>query len=864
MAIHDPRIDDLLEKWEELRDAGTPVTATELCHDSPDLLPELKRRIDQILSLEPFIRGRHDSSERDPSLPERIGQFQVLSEIARGGMGIVYRCRQQSPPRDVAVKVMGLWRTAATALARFLREVQILGMLRHPGIAQIFEAGTTNLGLGEQPFFAMELVEGKSIDAFVREHALSPKDCLRLLIRVSEAIQHAHEHGVIHRDLKPANILVDEQGEPKVIDFGVARLVSSESEPLTSLHEDLVPLGSLPYMSPEQAAGDSKELDPRSDVYAIGVITYQILTGEMPYDCHTGPLARRIRVIEETVPKRLGAFNRAFCGDLETIVAKSLEKDRDLRYQSVAALKSDFERYLDNKPIAARPATIRYRFFRWCRRHPAIAGLAVSLIATLMAGVIGVFWQWQRAERNLEKANDHARVAEENVRKLQDMLVSIGWALDDAETWNDGDMQTFPRDHLMTFFDSMLKGHDGDTSPPALLAVVAFHTAKKAAADGNRELAISQYKDCLAHWRHLLDGDPHRMEYRRAHMASLYEFALLAGHDTDRVDALASFKDERLFDLLSPRDPKQRVLFHDYGYLLYQKARMDLKRRRQDEAMPLILASLRCHEALMVVWPETIQYREDSAALYRYLGETRLANGDLDGARHAAQKAILLLDELLKINSESPYYRWHVGVAWQIRGDILSRQGDFGQAKEAYQTAIWSLMVSHSKMPDHDEFRDSVARAHRDLGFAKLSVGDENGAVEALMFSQATWRPSTDRMSPETLLEFGTLCDETAKLCDRLGRTNDVLAASLNAAKGCEGIDARSRSTESELLRANNLDRAARCESQLGDQEKAKSHFVTAAEIFDGLARRFGNSSAFLQRATDCREKAAAAAKSLP
>jgi serine/threonine protein kinase len=438
MATVNDRIDELLEQWETLRESGRAVSAAELCLDCPELVGDVQSAIDQLLAVDPFVKPDAETDSDACPLPEQIGSYHVLGEISRGGMGVVYRCRQANPPREVAVKVMALWRSAPTALARFFREVKILGMLHHAGIAQIYEAGTANLGVGTQPFFAMELVDGLPLDTYAQTHSLTPEGRLELLVKVCDAVAHAHDQGVIHRDLKPANILVDASGQPKVLDFGVARLTGADSEPLTSFHEGLVPIGSLPYMSPEQAC-DSTDLDARCDVYALGVIAYQLLAGRLPYPSLQGTLFQRIQVIREEPPLRLGTVNKAFRGDLERILAKALEKDRNLRYQSVSAFAADILRYLRGEPVLARPASGLYRFSRWCRRRPLVAGLSAALVLLLSVGPIAMYarerslresaeWAEREARRGFLKLHKHAAenylYARANSEALQDELAT--------------------------------------------------------------------------------------------------------------------------------------------------------------------------------------------------------------------------------------------------------------------------------------------------------------------------------------------------------------------------------------------------------------------------------------------------------
>lgn len=273
-------------------------------------------------------------------VPARIGNYRIIGLLGEGGMGSVYEAEQENPNRRVALKVIKPGLAGPDLLRRFEQEAQALGRLQHPGIAQIYEAGTENSGFGEQPFFAMEFIGGRTLIDFCNEEKLDTRKRLELMARVCEAVQHAHQRGIIHRDLKPGNILVDQTGQPKILDFGVARVTDSDAQ--ATRQTDLGQLiGTLAYMSPEQVLADPLEIDTRSDVYSLGVILYELLSGNMPYRTDRKHLHETIQAIREEEPAPLRTLSRAFRGDIETIVGKALEKDKHRRYASAAGLAGD-------------------------------------------------------------------------------------------------------------------------------------------------------------------------------------------------------------------------------------------------------------------------------------------------------------------------------------------------------------------------------------------------------------------------------------------------------------------------------------------------------------------------------------------
>ena len=309
-------------------------------------------------------------------------------------MGFVFEAQQEYPYRRVALKLIKPGLASLELLRRFERESDALGRLQHSGIAQVYEAGTADSGYGPQPYFAMELIRGETLLDYAQTRALSTRDRLEMFAKICDAVHHAHKRGVIHRDLKPGNILVDETGQPKVLDFGVACPADSNTP---STHRTSIGqlVGTLPYMSPEQALADPLELDTRSDVYSLGVILYELLAARLPYNI--GKLIHEaIQTIREEDPVRLSSIDRNYRGDIETIVAKALEKDKTRRYSSADELGADIQRHLRHEPIVARPPSTSYQLKKFARRHRGVVAGVVALFLVLAAVVTGS-WLAMRA-----------------------------------------------------------------------------------------------------------------------------------------------------------------------------------------------------------------------------------------------------------------------------------------------------------------------------------------------------------------------------------------------------------------------------------------------------------------------------------
>lgn len=340
------------------------------------------------------------------STPEQIGNYRIIGVIGEGGMGVVYEAEQTSPHRVVALKVLRPMGTlSGEHELRFRREAETLGRLDHPGIARILEAGHTDDG---QPWFAMELVRGVELDRWVREERPSIRQRLALFADLADTVHAAHQRGVVHRDLKPSNILVGPDGVARVLDFGLARIVDEEVAAVTMVTEVGRIMGTLVYMSPEQARGDNARIDTRSDIYALGVLLFELLTESMPYTVDPRHVPEAVRTICEEAPVRPSTLDRGLRGDLETIVLTALRKEPEQRYDSAAALGADVRRFIRHEPIEARNPSFIYTAGKLVRRHRPVAALtaiiALLLVTAAIAGVSLATRFEREARRNAEIA----------------------------------------------------------------------------------------------------------------------------------------------------------------------------------------------------------------------------------------------------------------------------------------------------------------------------------------------------------------------------------------------------------------------------------------------------------------------------
>lgn len=329
--------------------------------------------------------------------PSRIGEFRVIRPLGRGAMGRVFLAEQDEPRREVALKLL---RTAAPPEHqwRFRREAELLAALEHPGIARVYAVGAVE----QAPYLAMEFVRGADLCSHAEQHKLSTEQRLRLLASVCRAVHYAHTRGVVHRDLKPANILVDEHGQPKVLDFGVAHVIREDITQMTGAGEVL---GTIPYMAPEQLSGEPGAVDPRSDVYALGVSAYQLVAGELPYPGLSGAtLISALKILLHEAPQRLSRSAPQARGDVETVVMKAMAREPSRRYASAAELAADIERLLAHRPVEARPPTTAYLLRLFLRRHRVLSAAgALVLLALVTAVAVSTGFALQARQRLAER-----------------------------------------------------------------------------------------------------------------------------------------------------------------------------------------------------------------------------------------------------------------------------------------------------------------------------------------------------------------------------------------------------------------------------------------------------------------------------
>lgn len=374
-----------------------------------------------------------NSALSSDGLPEQIGPYRILELLGQGGMGKVLLGESQTPKRQAAIKLMLADGFDAEALSRFRREMEVLARLEHPGIARLYEVGSVTLAGQIQPWYAMEYVPGLPLDEYVRQHKLDVASVFRLMLEVAQALQFAHQKGVIHRDIKPANILVDQAGQPKILDFGIARLNEPEAVRKQTRFGQII--GTLAYMSPEQLSS-SANADVRADVYALGVVLYELLAGQLPLEISTTSLLDAIKSAAEGKRTPLGDVRPRLRGEVELIVDTASSRDIQKRYASVADFAADLRNFLESRPLNARRPSLGYVFGKFVRRNPLIVSAISVAVISLIAATIWSLIAAETARLAQAKAVQSALEAKARAAESGAAVAFLTAALADAAPSN--------------------------------------------------------------------------------------------------------------------------------------------------------------------------------------------------------------------------------------------------------------------------------------------------------------------------------------------------------------------------------------------------------------------------------------------
>ena len=750
------------------------------------------------------------------TFPARVGHYKILGVLGEGGMGTVYEAEQDHPRRVVALKVIRGGSLSPQLLRRFEHESLVLGRLQHPGIAHVYEAGTIEgAGGNPVPFFAMELIRGVPLTTYAALKKLGTRERLDLIARICDAAYHAHQKGVIHRDLKPGNILVDESGQPKILDFGVARAIDSDIQ--QTLHTEIGQLvGTAPYMSPEQVGGDPDELDTRSDVYALGVVAYELLTGRLPYKLGRKTTHETVRVIREEEPTRLSSLDRTLRGDVETIVAKALEKDKVRRYQSAEALAGDIRRYLKDEPIAARPASTWYQLAKFSKRNKALVGGVVVSFVILLAGIAGTAWQARVARQRADElqqvsdfqANMLRQVDPTRAGKLltADVQARFEEAIAGAgvsESARAGQVENFMGQwKRVNATDAARALIDSTILKPAVEAIDKQFADQPLVDAALRQALADRYRD-LGLYDAALPLQERALETRRRvlgeehpqTLASINQMGVLLDSQGKLEEAERYYREalEKYRRVLGEEHPETLTSINNMGFLMWAEGKpseaepyfreaLEKRRRLLGETHPDLLTSIANMGGLLHSQRKLDEaepyYREALEKRRRVLGEehpeTLITIGNLGSLLRARGK----LDEA------EPYYREALEKSRRVLGeehpDTLIAISNMG-----------FLLRAEGKLDEAEPYyREALTKYRRMMGneHAETLISIDN--LGALLGSQGKFAAAEAMLLPGAAIAAARLpVGHDVRL--RLTRTIAKLYDAWNAAEPGKGYDAR-------------------------------------------------------------------------
>jgi serine/threonine protein kinase/Flp pilus assembly protein TadD len=687
--------------------------------------------------------------------PETIGPYRILETIGEGGMGVVYLAERTKPVRQrVAIKVIKEGMDTRAVLTRFEAERQALALMDHPNIAKVLDAGETEQG---RPYFVMELVKGEPLNKYCDRHTLTMRERLEVFVPVCRAVQHAHQKGIIHRDLKPSNILVaiaDGRPLPKVIDFGVAKATGKELTEKTLFTQQGQLVGTPEYMSPEQAGMGALDIDTRTDVYSLGVVLYELLTGTLPFppeELRRAGLAEIQRIIREKDPPRpstrvstLGEdadvvarqrntdasrLTRQLRGELDWILLKSMEKDRTRRYETTNDLVQDIERYLRDEPILARPPSTAYQLKKFAARHTLPLVFASSVFVLLLASTIAmsILYQGQRRER--ERASAEASKAKQTTVFLQDMLLSVHPSMSQG--------REITVREILEEADQSVRRSLADE--PEIQAAVQTVLGETYSGLGFRDKGIAHLEEALATQLEVL-GEEH-MDVART-MRSLGD-----------IYRAVMKPDSSLAMLRSALRIQQKLVGDEHVETAETKYLLGYALRNTEEGGPLLQEALDTRRRLL--GENSLAVAENMRGLGIWY---RNARRDLDRAEYHLRRALELKRSILGED------RYELRGCLLDLGAVLMSLGDYSGAASLYREALDVVTkVLGEDFRSFSLYKNNLAAA---LYFAGDHEESERIYRDALAELRRIDSKASDRMLTYVLMGLGRVLIDKGELAE--------------------------------------------------------------------------------------------------
>ena len=656
--------------------------------------------------------------------------YDILQELGRGGMGVVYQARQVSLNRLVALKMILAGSHAGTEhKARFRVEAEAVARLQHPNIVQVHEVGEHD----GQAYLALEFVEGGSLAQRQAGTPLPPAGAARLVETLARAVHHAHQRNIIHRDLKPANVLLTADGIPKIADFGLAKQLEGEGVTASSG----VIMGTPSYMSPEQARGVTRQVGPAVDVYALGAILYELLTGRPPFKAATALETLEQVLHQEPVPPR--RLQPGLPRDLETSCLKCLHKEAGRRYADAATLGEDLRRFQAGEPIVARPVGIMERSWKWARRRPAVAAAVAITVLAVLSLLAGALWhnrQLSAAYHDLaqqqQQTQQESDRAEANFKKTLEAVDRLLTRVGDQRLVHVPWMEQIRREVLedaLQFFQEFLREKSTDPTVRRETARAHLRVAKIHHLMGQEQAAEANYRAALDLFSELADAYPARPDYRQDLAGGMHNRGVLL-HALNRLnEAQVAF--QRAVEILAglaaefPSEVEYRfrqgqshnnlaMLLQDIGDFAGAAAAFN--------------DGLGIYQQLAAEHADRPQYKQELARSFEGLALVRAALLQMEPAKEAHQHALDLRQQLVDAFPRRPDYRQELANSYHNLACFLRDTGETGKAKDAFGKARQVQQQLAGEFPARPEYRQELARTFNNLG---ILLGSRHQLAEA-------------------------------------------------------------------------------------------------------------------------------------
>ena len=827
-----------IERWHEIKDKLdailnlAPEQRPAYLEQVSAADPELRRELESLIASheqagtdflnvpppqapDPSAPDDLDPDRRDPMIGRRLGTYEIVEQIGAGGMGEVYRAIRADDQyhKQVAIKLVRASQNSDFVIRRFKNERQILASLDHPNIARLLDGGTTEEGI---PYFVMELIEGQPITEYCDSRNLPIVERLKLFTAVCSAVQYAHQRLIVHRDIKPGNILVTHEGTPKLLDFGIAKIVDADSEtgPATlTIFRALTP----GYASPEQVKGEP--ITTASDVYSLGVVLYELLTGQHPYSapgytpqqiaravCEVDPekpstVVRRTESspsaggqppihspttipLDESSADRL---SKRLSGDLDNIVLMALRKEPERRYASVDKFAEDLRRHLANLPVFARKDTSGYRISKFVARHKAGVAATAAAIIILMVGIVATLREAQIARQQASIARSQRARAEARFNDVRKLANSLMFEVHDSIKDLPG--STPARKLLVTraleYLDSLSQEAKGDRSLQGELAAAYekigdVQGMPRQANLGDTVGAEDSYRKALAIRDSLAAADSKDQEVRRQLTANYGKLSDLLWNKGDFKGAMEySRKEIAVAEALYQEDatnPANRSLLAayrmDYGYkqaVVGNDRAGGLETLRQGSAML---------EQMLSEDPQNVQVRRLLGLSYFRAADV-LKNDENDYPQALAlyKKAIASTQALVVADPNNTDFRRMVAYDQFAMGQLLANMKDASVALVQDREALSSFQKLATADPANAQFQEDIAAVRSEIGEVLVNTGKPRDAIEPLRFSVNAAQPMPDAKNPQSRIGYILVSGQFL-----LGKANVMLASSSQTA----------------------------------------------------------------------------------